>query len=143
VTKVALRAWAAGFFDGEGYVGVRLNGHGRGRYLECKASNTEREPLDVLRQHWGGSISSHRSSAVGAKPAWQWTITSRAAGLFLVAIEPYLVTPKNQQRVALAIEFQAGKPRPGSRTTEDRIDIETDLHEQIRKLNARGALIPS
>lgn len=138
MTKTMLKAWAAGFFDGEGYVGIHKNGHGRGRYLEVKVSNTDRVPLDLLRDHWGGSISSHRSSAVGAKPAFQWTISSQAASVFLADIQPWLVMAKNQQRVALALEFQAGKPLPGHRLAEGRIELELRFHEQISVLNARG-----
>jgi hypothetical protein len=98
-----LRAeYIAGFFDGEGSVGVYRNG--RGTYhlrtqLTQNVSPLVTELLMGLREEFGGNLSKQRTTH-GVK--YNWQLNSGKAVTFLATIEPMLLLKKEQANVAIA-----------------------------------------
>ena len=94
------RAWAAGFFDGEGCVGVY---HNQGRYvLSVSVSQGRREPLEILLAMFGGSIQrDYRPGGYNGKGTYSWRISGNKAAKALKAMLPFLVVKLAQAEVAL------------------------------------------
>lgn len=102
-------AYLAGFFDGEGYVGV-VFGMAAGQHtLRVTVTNNYRPTLTRYRDRWGGSVRnpSISESGNGGKLAWTWQATGHEAIVFLKAILPYLDCKKPQ--ATLAISFPMGQ----------------------------------
>lgn len=109
------RAYAAGLFDGEGCVSI-----GKGRRasavvpiysLSVKITQDDTEALHFIRNLWGGQIRPRKPRPDG-KIASDWTSHSRAAGLFLADILPFLIVKRDEAEIA--VKFQAAKYHPGS-----------------------------
>lgn len=116
-------AWAAGFFDGEGYVGIarRRNKWTRKRdntvqqydyyTLVAKVGQVVEEPLLKLQQLFGGTITKTPRNLL--KPKWHqirtWELQGETAENFLVSIRPYLVVKAQQADIALEYRLTVGK----------------------------------
>src|SRR5690349_10803645 len=125
--------WAAGFFDGEGTVMLDKPRSGN-RYctLYAKIGSIDRESLEIFHRRWGGSLSARKgNTAKNERDSYYWSIAAQKAATFLADIQPYVVLEKNKRRIRLALEFQAGKTRPGCRPAPDRLAIEADFKKQI------------
>ncbi len=109
MTKLQL-AWVAGFFDGEGYIGVHKTKNGRGynsRTIHVAITQKDRTPLDWIKQHFGfGNVSRNKLSG-----CYYWSCYSRFAQTFGKKILPYLKTKhkiaqtKNTLKVAATMKF--------------------------------------
>lgn len=95
--------WSAGFFDGEGTVGMVPLKSGS-RSLRIAVGQLVMAPLRILQNLYGGSIVPDSSMD---KPFWRWTITADKAMAALVEMEPWLTVKGEQARIG--IEFQEGK----------------------------------
>ena len=94
-------AWAAGFVDGEGSIGV-YNSHNT-LSLHLNVGQVDPRPLEKLCAIFGGHYRLNRSrSAKG--PIYDWKLHGKAAASALQAMLPYLTTKLEQAE--LAIEFQ-------------------------------------
>ena len=96
-------AWAAGFFDGEGYAGVeRQKGtkkHHDFRYLVLVVSQVEREPLERFMTAVGvGHIyGPYARKKITHRPTSRWTARNFQARAAVKLLWPYLSTPKKRQ----------------------------------------------
>lgn len=102
-------AWAAGFFDGEGYVNIQKRSHKKytGYYLRIGINHVAVEPLLEMQRLFGGAIQKQDPAKVvgNRKPRHRWvTSTSNAAGA-LKQMFPFIQN-KNSV-IALALDFQA------------------------------------
>jgi len=108
-------AYAAGFFDADGSVGVYPT-----KSKECRAGKaycltvqvTQKLWMPVFVQwqdHWGGHL--YHYLAHPGSMAWRWTVKNNKARVFLEDILPYLGGKRDQAE--LAIEFQKRKTIPG------------------------------
>lgn len=78
-------AWAAGFFDGEGWTTVS------GRYVQIGVTQVEQQPLERFLKAVGwGSISRSRRTAA-------WRVSGEGAYRVIEALWPYLSDPKREQ----------------------------------------------
>src|SRR6185503_20682498 len=75
---VSIEAWAAGYFEGEGSVHIRVVSSGR-RVKQRRTGNptvqiasTDRDLLDTVSHRWGGSVLRTRINNPKARPAWRW-----------------------------------------------------------------------
>lgn len=95
----------AGFFDGEGYVGVLKRQ--RGKYIEhfvqVSIGQRDGEVMDWIVTNYGGFI--HKVKRDGS---FQWIASNGVAYRFLKSIYPYLKYKKPQAR--MAISFFEDKP---------------------------------
>lgn len=102
------RAYAAGFFDGDGTCNI---GHGGNNndlvHVIVGVTQKDRECLDWLVEHFGGTIVRERDRY------WRWTPKSKEA--FLREIAPYLVLKKERVTRLLEGYYDVAKLRYGSR----------------------------
>ena len=97
--------YAAGFFDGEGYVGiVKGKTHPKPVYtLETSLNNTSKEILDLFAQTYVGRVCAKPGGI--NKPLFYWYARGQKAVSFLQQVEPLLVDKKVQ--AWLGLEYYA------------------------------------
>lgn len=98
--KILEVAWAAGFIDGEGTIGIYkwANRRGEPRYPHpcIQAGNTELEPLNTLKRLFGGSIviskqpELKRWAIKTRKVCYKWVILHRRCLKAALALVPFL-----------------------------------------------------
>jgi hypothetical protein len=108
ITRKNLVAWAAGFLDGEGSIGIYMNS-GSYRLMVSAGQKNNVEPLERLLALFGGTI---QNNDYGSYATHYWMISSRQAGSALKEMLPFLVVKREQAE--LALEFQARKQPRGS-----------------------------
>lgn len=93
-------AYIAGFFDGEGYVGI-YNYKAEGTHkndrkrLQLGITNTNRDVLDWIKKRFNfGHIKEKSRSSPNWKICYEWTVRDRNAMKFLKMIYPYLRVKK-------------------------------------------------
>lgn len=99
-------AWAAGFLDGEGHLGVRTQKRSgivfRYPVLEAAQVRT-REPLDRLASMFGGTVRFQRGTAA-SRQRWGWSLSGglrcRPA---LMALIPYLSAKRDEAETLLVL----------------------------------------
>ena len=134
------KAYAAGFFDGEGNICIARNEHaGKAkRYytynMRIGAAQVDITPLLWLRDRWGGSI--------GPSNHWYgWRCFSHMAASFLIDTLPYLQVKR--ERAQLALRFQSTIHQPGRRGhTAEHKALMADMKVQMNLLNARRPRLP-
>ena len=95
-------AYAAGFFDGEGYIGLRFRQRLTGAGcidLNIEVVNRVSKPIQFLHETYGGSIIERQPSR-GRKLHHRWCINGSSAIEFLKRIHPYLMVKKKQAEIA-------------------------------------------
>lgn len=108
-------AYIAGFFDGEGCVGIYYRKKNKDRNfvlqiaLVQNASPSARHLLGSISLRFGGYVASRYPAK---REALAWTATGLRAYYFLSQICPYLRLKKEQAEVAMA--WQAGRPQPNA-----------------------------
>lgn len=85
--------WAAGFFDGEGNVYLRLRVKHRVPDVYVQVTQKDPEPLRRFKERWGGSLTETRTPT----GCHRWRCSHRKAEAFIRAILPYSLV----KRVAL------------------------------------------
>ena len=132
-------AYAAGFFDGEGYCTIgRRNCNGYiGHYLRIGVNHVRRAPLDFMASLYGGSVRLDNNPTGNRKPRYVWCISTRKAQAALMQMRPYLVNKVEEAQ--LCIEFQ-NRINPGRSTsiTEEEATIREAFKQRLMKLNSRG-----
>ncbi len=89
------RAYAAGFFDGEGHANFRSNGRdGSFRIVHAQIGQNTREILEWFQKYYGGGIYTYKSGK--HKGAHQWSIVGTRACVFLMDIRPFLTVKRTQ-----------------------------------------------
>lgn len=104
-------AYLAGFFDGEGYVGIsndRPKWAKGNVYLRLRVNITQKDDtvLSMLKDIYKGTINK------GKDGIYKWYVDGNSAVIFLKDILPFLIIKKKQ--VELALEFaslQVGKSK--------------------------------
>ena len=138
-------AWAAGFFDGEGYVGTSKRSSKykdkvyESLYIRIGINHVAPEPLEEMISLFGGTLNKQALDKVvgNRKQRHQWKITTDKAVIALREMLPYM---KNKQYVAsLAIDFQdtmeCARTRWG-KIPEDVVIKRMAIREEIIKVNA-------
>jgi hypothetical protein len=105
----------AGFFDGEGSIGIYSNGPGKGRTLRVQltqnATLLSTALLHDCRSRWGGSISPMNRTS--KRPAWIWQASAASGAAVLEDVCPHLRLKRPEAELALA--YWAAR----ARTTRD------------------------
>lgn len=131
------KAYAAGFFDGEGNVSIAINskagGAGHDVYnMRVGAAQCDPSPLVWMRDRWGGSIA---RKTRGPCLYYHWACFARMAAAFLTDVLPYLQVKR--ERAQLAIKFQSTVFQPGRRAhTENYRSNRTAMKVEMNRLNA-------
>lgn len=131
IVKVMNDSYFAGLFDGEGTLRISFN---KQQYqLLISLGMTDPRPPQALRTRFGGWMEHRPNAGTGWKPVFIWRGSSKTALALLDAVEDELVVKRPHAIVAR--QFQALLT---SKTSRDD-PLKVALHEEMRKLNAKGA----
>ena len=103
--------YLAGFFDGEGYVGVKYQAPGH-HMLQASVTNNYRPVLELYLERYGGRIYQPQLPSQPEKEgklAWTWKVYGQGVIDMLRELLPYLVGKREQAE--LAVLFPIGKHR--------------------------------
>jgi hypothetical protein len=117
VIKVDLSLpYLAGFFDGEGSIGIYTNGLGTGRTLRVQLTQTVTPQstalLTAMRDRWGGSLCPFNRTL--RRNAWNWQVSAGKGIVFLHDVRPWLLLKADQADVVLAWWPKRIGPRRGA-----------------------------
>lgn len=126
--------YAAGFFDGEGYVGIVGKNSEK---LRMSVVGTDPRPLLRFRALFGGSISAVAMQKYGAnnRNRFTWEVSGRTAAGVLSGMLPHLLVKAEQAQVAL--EFMATFGAGNVKVGDPKHTIRKRCDEQLRALKAR------
>lgn len=131
-------AFAAGLMEGEGTVRINAITKRNKGALIVSCVNTDRELIDWLNDRWPG----YCKPATGLRPeqrqAYVWTIAANQALAFLEAIEPYVVTTRMRERIAMARRWQALKAVPWRQRDDAWAEAHFNDYLWAAELNRRG-----
>lgn len=142
--------WMAGFVDGEGYIGLRKQKHkdnvvGFTFVVTFQIGQVKREPLDIFKSQFGGSIYFRPAYRANDRDAFQWMIESLRAGLALERLIPYLRLKAQQARLALEAQNILSSRKGGQHeigthgSTPNPYPARLyEIYEELRRLNKRG-----
>lgn len=141
------KAWAAGFLDGEGFIGTvectkshiksgKRPPKNRSFSAVVHAAQTKRAVIERLHEILGGNIGTTRCKT---GIVWQWRAYGDNAVIALRMVLPYLIGKSRQAE--LVLDFQATKRRdlsnPGwKRLTQEEHEHRLALHLGLQRLNS-------
>lgn len=122
----AIKAYTAGFIDGEGWMGI-FNANGKNiqaktgrKYpgIAVHVIQKNRTVLDWLSKEWGfGSVIINKNNG-----AWRWIIYAKNALCLLNEIMPYLIVKKSEAEII--VQFPFGKMgKKNDEILKKRVDI--------------------
>lgn len=124
--------YVAGFFDGEGSIGIYRNGRGNGCTLHVQITQTvgpqADELLRAIQARWGGSLTPMNKKL--RRPAWNYQASASAGVALLRDLRPYLLLKADQADVALAWWDAREKPRRGADGRRMPMSPEGRAHDQ-------------
>lgn len=140
--------YIAGFMDGEGYIAVGRIPRSRSPEFPVRVVlyNTNRELLEAIRQHWGGTLSCSppRKSAWKAQHALIWT--NAAAAQVIARVAPHLRVKSRQAAAVLWFHEhlracqRARDPRGRLlQLSSEELQFREAFHRYLKSMNARGA----
>jgi hypothetical protein len=94
-------AWAAGFIDGEGSIGVYRKG--KWWSLSLSASNTDIRPLQKLQKLFKGTFHKKKEPRDNRKQKFEWIVQGKTAAQALIQMREFLTC--KQEQADLGIEF--------------------------------------
>lgn len=131
------RAYAAGFFDGEGCVSITIHQQRSrpGFRLIATVSQDAVEPLHALQEIWGGHVAARKPRPNG-KISHMWRTSSRSAVVFLTDIRPYCLV--KGEGIDLGLEFAARVDNHVGRSGlgDDELASRRRLHDELRAFNS-------
>ncbi len=130
--------WAAGFFDGEGYITIQKRGHKKyiGHYLRIGINHVAIEPLLEMQRLFGGKIEKQNPETVvgNRKQRHRWTLSTGNAAQVLKQLLPYM---RNKNTVAgLALDFQKTIQENKLKVSDEVFIFREQLKAQITALNS-------
>ena len=130
MTKNEKSIYMAGFFDGEGYIGL-LKRIRREKYLEyfvqISIGQKDGAIMDWIKDNFGGNC-----YKVKGDGSFFWTISNRAAHRFLKEITPYLKYKKPQAELALKY-FDEQLPRKQELSKEE-FERRANIYNEFKTL---------
>ena len=117
-----IAAYAAGIFDGEGYVGIDRVSKSKGskkihHSIRIVISQKDGAIMDWLKNNFGGNIYSQRNGTLYS--IYRWRIHSKKAADFLKFVYPYLIIKKRQAKLAIWFMKQRDKRRKPVKVGKD------------------------
>ena len=131
-------SWAAGFFDGEGYISIVKRDYKgyTGFYIRIGINHVNPDPLKEMVRLFGGSLTYQNPEKVTGNrhPRTQWKLTTKQAESALIQMLPYF---KNKSRAAeIALKLQASIGNHGQKRTVETTIYQALLQDQLKKLNS-------
>lgn len=120
-------AWAAGFFDGEGHVGIHRSrvrrNDGQATYsLQLSLAQIDRRLAARFQSVMGGQLRRYAITQSGNRAPFKtvWYAWGQEASRVLVAMLPYLVGKREQAEIAIAFQrTKKSNERPSRIPTSD------------------------
>jgi len=128
------KIYTAGFFDGEGYVGVyqAQTGINAGHYqLKCSVTNSNLAILQWIQARFGGAIRIKQAKLEKYQHIYHVTWVSANCKIFLQQIIPYLKIKKQQAEIALKFPLREIGHR-GKRSAE-MVEAQWRIYEALRQ----------
>jgi hypothetical protein len=82
-------AYAAGYFDGEGSIGILSQGESKGSQLRVEIRSCDLETLRLFKDLFGGSLASQKYGHL-PYPVFRWAVNNQDAIKVLGVMAPYL-----------------------------------------------------
>lgn len=140
--------YMAGFFDGEGCIGI---GPPRGTtlyVLQVSIANTDKRPLGLFHKVYGGKLLGPLARGERCKPIYHWKAESKKAEQVVADLLPFLIIKRKQAE--LALEFRRlfegsnilprGNAKPNQEKRDRILKARADCYKRMRALNQRGNL---
>lgn len=118
-------AYIAGFFDGEGCIGVYRNGRYYNAFLRIEIANVDRTSLQFVKSILGGSIIDKPPTSERCKMCYRWKLGGTLAAEALEKLLPYLIIKK--ERAILGIECVGVS-----------MEHQSEIKIKMNELNRRG-----
>jgi hypothetical protein len=132
------KAWAAGFFEGEGSISISsrksVGEHGM---MFVEIAQVDPAPIDWLNERWPGGKYLCRPKTENARPFYRWMRIAWKAHEFLWDIRPYLIRPDVLYRAEVAIAFQAQKKRTHENRTSEYRERQQIFMREMERTNKR------
>jgi len=134
-------AWAAGFFDGEGYVTINKRFQQNKYIIHCLfvgVNHVAPEPLYLMAKLFGGIVVLDNHSlkqnkdGCSRKPRYRWKITSETAANALKQMMPYFHNKNKAAELGLALQNTVGN---GTVSSEILL-LREELKQQLEQLNS-------
>lgn len=126
--------YIAGFFDGEGSVGVYTYGRNKPYALRTQIAQNKNELSTklflYLKSRFGGNITEQKTLSGNIK--YNWQLNAEKACEFLKIIEPFMHIKKEQAKIA--IKWQTEKPKV-FRDEKGRLRCDRNVSEDSRVAN--------
>lgn len=127
--------WAAGFFDGEGYIGLAKR-HRRNSVnydLRITATNTDIRALHRFKQMFGGSVQVQvKPNHKRWLPSWTWVAQNINAEQCLLRLLPWLVVKREQAELAIRSRQYVDRRHRHQKTTMELDNLEWMKQELSR-----------
>lgn len=121
-------AYLAGFFDGEGSIGLYQHRSVRTRYvIVVQVGNLHRPTVDLFMALFGGHLGVRRKP--GYRDLWGWKLSGFRALNALRVMLPYLRQKRPQADVALTY-----RAMPGIRWSDDRESEMMSIKSELKRL---------
>ena len=121
--------YMAGFFDGEGYVGL-LKRNRSDKYTEyfvqMSIGQNDGATMDWIKENYGGHL-----HLVKRDGSYQWIASNRQAYSILNRIMPYLKYKKPQAE--LAVKFFDGRQQ-GKRCSPEEVERREEIYKELKRL---------
>ena len=138
--KDTVLAWAAGFFDGEGYITIpeRQVTHKeklyKSHYIRLGINHVDPRPLRKLHLMFGGTLQENVKTTGNRHPRCQWQLSCQEAKNFLNCVRPYLV---NKDIAAdLALQFFETISLNKKQLSIETIRLRQDLSTRLKLVNS-------
>lgn len=146
MSKTHRVAWAAGFFDGEGYITIQERNktapNGK-KYLShaiyIGINHVAKEPLTEIYDLFGGWLvyteATAQKDGCNRKGRWEWRINGPRVNEILKQLMPFL---KNKNRAAeIAFDFLATYPeKKTTSVTDETKQLRSSLRNRLKEINS-------
>lgn len=125
--------WAAGFFDGEGYVGISGKPGGANYKLRATVTNCDPRPVEEFKRMFGGSVTVTNMAKYNprARTRYTWEISGRKVSEVLQLLLPFF--RDKQEQAELAISF-ADTLLQGQVKNEATMAFRDEIDQKLRAL---------
>lgn len=126
--------YLAGFFDGEGSIGVYSSGERRTGYMSVRVIQKFPTALRHFQELFGGSLNQN------GRGYWAWQIYGTAAMGAMVALQPFLIEKKRQAE--LAIEYQLmmnSLPHRTAKVSPEDVDRRNEIALALKSMKRTDA----
>jgi hypothetical protein len=93
-------AYAAGYFDGEGSIGILSQGASRGFQLRVEIRSCDLDSLRLFKELFGGVLSSQEYGRL-PYPVFRWAVNNQDAIKVLQVMSPYLRAKAKEAHLVL------------------------------------------